>query len=117
MKGPDRYPPILPAIIKIARFMVVKKALKAIDSNKVNEIIPCDIGRYDDINGNDSSNTKLPPASKQYRGCLDFVTEIMDAFMVHGTHSPMQWMLVLHRYGLNNSDNIWWDSDDESLLY
>jgi hypothetical protein len=44
----------------------------------------------------DSSNLRR----RQRKGCLQLVKEMMDKFMVRGTHSPMQWMLDLLTYGL-----------------
>jgi hypothetical protein len=44
----------------------------------------------------DSSN----PRRRQRKGCLQLVKEIIDQFIVRGTHSLMQWMLDLRMYRL-----------------
>jgi hypothetical protein len=40
------------------------------------------------------------PRQRRRKSCLRLVKEMMDRFMVRGTHSPMQWMLDLRTYGL-----------------
>ncbi|PVH96324.1 hypothetical protein DM02DRAFT_687969, partial [Periconia macrospinosa] len=91
-KGPEQYPPVLSAVIKIARFMVVQQALEL--SGPLGDEDPVD----DDsaYESDDSSH----PRRRQRKGCLQFVQEMMDRFMVRGSHSPMQWMLDLRTYGL-----------------
>ncbi|KAF1828319.1 hypothetical protein BDW02DRAFT_584568 [Decorospora gaudefroyi] len=55
------------------------------------------------------------------RGCLQLVQQMMDRFMVRGSHGPMQWMLDLRTYGLKihyNTTSRWhveWTGDE--LLY
>ncbi len=111
-KGPDSYPQILSAMIKIARFMVVQKALEI--SDPVDEFI--DESPYDFDSGYDSQ------PMRRCKGCLDFLEVMMDKFMVRGSHSPMQWMLDLRTYGLKIHYNttatghIGWQGQDE-LLY
>jgi hypothetical protein len=56
----------------------------------------------DDDSDNDSayeSDSSRPPR-RGPKGCLQLVKEMMDWFMVCGSHSPMQWMLDLRTYGL-----------------
>ncbi|KAG9193953.1 hypothetical protein G6011_03988 [Alternaria panax] len=66
----------------------------------------------------DSSN----PPRRRRKGCLQFVQEMMDRFMVRGSHSPMQWMLDLRTYGLKihynttSRGHVEWVGWDE-LLY
>jgi len=50
---------------------------------------------FEDDSGYDSG-VSPPPLGK---GCLQFVQEMMDHFMVRGSHSPMQWMLDLRTTG------------------
>ena len=125
-KGPDRYPPILSSMIKIARFMVVQKALEIAgplnDEDEFNDDSPYD---FED-SGYDSSGGSISPtapvvARQQHRGCLQFVAMMMDKFMVRGSHSPMQWMLDLRTYGLKIHysttaiGHIGWQGHDEIL--
>jgi hypothetical protein len=72
--GADEYPPILSAMIKISRFMVVQQALE--------------FEKDED------------PDSRHFVSCLTWVTRMMDRFMVRGSHSAMQWMLDLRTYGM-----------------
>jgi len=87
-KGAEQYPPILSAVIKVARFMVVQKALQISE--------PFAGAEFEEDSGYDSGQSPPPPD----KGCLQFVQEMMDHFMVRGSHSPMQWMLDLRTYGL-----------------
>jgi Orsellinic acid/F9775 biosynthesis cluster protein D len=112
-KGPDRYPPILSSIIKIARFMVVQKALEIAGNDEFNNDVPYDFGLED--------QAPMPARRRGQEGCLQLVTRMMDAFMVRGSHSPMQWMLDLRTYGLKIHYNttatghIGWQGHDEIL--
>jgi hypothetical protein len=91
-KGPEQYPPVLSAVIKVTRFMVVQQALEL-------------SGPLDDEDEFDSdsayeSNDSSHPARGRRKGCLQFVQEMMNRFMVRDSNSPMQWMLDLRTYGL-----------------
>jgi hypothetical protein len=77
-----------------------------------------------DMLGSDNkyeSDGSEPPVDRT-RGCLYWVTEMMDRFMVRGSQSPMQWMLDLRMYGLKIHYNttavghVGWKGGDE-LLY
>ena len=109
-KGPEQYPPILSAVIKVARFMVVQQALELSD--------PFD----DDGDSAYESDDASSPPRRRPKGCLQFVQEMMDKFMVRGCHSPMQWMLDLRTYGLKvhynttSRGHVEWTGPDE-LLY
>jgi hypothetical protein len=116
-KGPDQYPPILSSMIKIARFMVVQKAL---------EIAGPDGGEDDESNNDRPCDFEHPapvrvPVGREYKNCLQWVTRMLDAFMVRGSHSPMEWMLDLRTYGLKIHYNttavghIGWHGHDEIL--
>lgn len=37
-----------------------------------------------------------PSPRRRAKGCLQLVQQMMDRFMVRGSHGPMQWMLDLH---------------------
>jgi hypothetical protein len=76
-------------VIKVARFMVVQQALELSEP-------------LDDAFDNDSAykSDSSHQRQRQPKGCLQFVQEIMDQFMVQGSYSLMQWMLDLRMYGL-----------------
>ncbi len=104
--------------------MVVQKALEMVGPNnedEFNEDRPYDFKEHGYDVGNRSSNTGIPASSKQHEGCLQFVSQMMDKFMVRGTHSPMQWMLDLRTYGLKIHYNttatghIGWQGHDQIL--
>ena len=116
-KGPEQYPPILSAVIKVARFMVVQQALELSE--------PWDEGALDeDEFDNDSAyeSDSSRPRQRRPKGCLQFVEQMIDKFMVRGSHSPMQWMLDLRTYGLKihynttSRGHVEWTGGDE-LLY
>jgi hypothetical protein len=46
----------------------------------------------DEFNSNSAykSNNSSNPPQRQRKGCLQFVQEMMDQFIVRGSHSPMQ---------------------------
>ena len=112
-KGTEQYPPILSAVIKIARFMVVQQALELSG--------PLDEDEFNSDSAYESDDRNNPPR-RQCKGCLQFVQEMMDQFMVRGSHSPMQWMLDLRTYGLKihynttSRGHVEWIGRDE-LLY
>ncbi|KAL5422171.1 hypothetical protein PMIN06_013128 [Paraphaeosphaeria minitans] len=109
-KGAEQYPPILSAVIKVARFMIVQQALELSEPFE-------DDG--DSAYGSDGDSTQQPARPK---GCLRHVQQMMDKFMVRGSHSPMQWMLDLRTYGLKihynttSRGHVEWVGQDE-LLY
>ena len=97
-KGPDSYPPILSAIIKVAHFMVVQKAAELAsplgDEGKLSGCSsPCD---FDSAYESDSSSG----GQRSGRSRLQWVNKMTDDFMIRGTDSPMQWFLDLRTYGL-----------------
>jgi superfamily II DNA helicase RecQ len=111
-KGAEQYPPILSAVIKVARFMVVQQALELSE--------PFNDDDFDDDSAYESDSNR--PTRRRPKGCLQFVQEMMDKFMVRGSHGPMQWMLDLRTYGLKIHYNttarghVEWTGGDE-LLY
>jgi RecQ family ATP-dependent DNA helicase len=111
-KGAEQYPPILSAVIKVARFMVVQQALEL--SERLDE------DEFDDDSAYESDSNR--PRQRQPKGCLQFVQEMMDQFMVRGSHGPMQWMLDLRTYGLKihynttSRGHVEWTGGDR-LLY
>jgi RecQ family ATP-dependent DNA helicase len=113
-KGAEQYPPVLSAVIKVARFMVVQQALEMSG--------PLDgEDEFDSDSAYESDDSSNPPRRRR-KGCLQFVQEMMDQFMVRGSHSPMQWMLDLRTYGLKihynttSRGHVEWVGRDE-LLY
>ncbi|KAK7178346.1 hypothetical protein PSPO01_15608 [Paraphaeosphaeria sporulosa] len=66
-KGADQYPPILSAVIKVARFMIVQQALALSKPFK------------DDSAYESDGDSTQPPARP--KGCLQFVAQMMDKFM------------------------------------
>jgi superfamily II DNA helicase RecQ len=109
-KGPEQYPPILSAVIKIARFMVVQQGLELSDADLAD---PQDSS--DEFDDNSARSLRRP------KGCLQLVKQMMDRFMVRGSHGPMQWMLDLRTYGLKihynttSRGHVEWTGDE--LLY
>jgi hypothetical protein len=110
-KGAEQYPPILSAMIKVARFMVVQQGLELADL--IDE-------SGDELE--DDSAYESNPSRQRPKGCLQLVQRMMDKFMVRGSHGPMQWMLDLRTYGLKihynttSPGHVEWMGQDE-LLY
>jgi hypothetical protein len=94
-QGADGYTPILSAMVKISRFLVVQQGLE-LEANE-------------------------DPASDEFVGCLTWVQRMMDEFMVRGSHGPMQWMLDLRTYGMkihfNTTADGYIDWDKDTVLY
>jgi len=90
--------------------MVVQKAIQTSE--------PFADDEFEDDSGYDGGGSPAP----SHRGCLQFLQEMMDHFMVRGSHSPMQWMLDLRMYGLKihynttSPGHVGWKGRDE-LLY
>ena len=114
-QGPDRYPPILSSVVKVARFMVVQKALEMVGPDGEDE--------FNDDEPYDVENRRVNEGTgnTRHKGSLQFVADMMDAFMVRGSHGPMQWMLDLRTYGLKIHYNttatghVGWQGHDEIL--
>jgi hypothetical protein len=124
----ESYPPILSKLIKIARFMVVHKALKldstaeamlyqlaehqmAGDWDTESPLDSPDFQTSDDQFYNFETSAFQPPtqssqfiqftqAQQTQRSFREWVTEMVSQFMVRGTNSPIQWLLDLRTYGL-----------------
>jgi hypothetical protein len=72
-------------MIKVARFMVVQQGLDLADlidesSDKLNDELNNDIA----YESNPNRQLQRP------KGCLQLVQQMIDKFMVRGTHGPMQ---------------------------
>ena len=104
--GADRYPPILSRMIKLARMMVVQQAWNHSSEkervemprfpSQVQELLNDDSDRESDDVSVSDDQASIPEES----GCLVRVRDMMNRFMIRGSHSPMQWMLDLRTYGL-----------------
>ena len=118
-RTPEDYPPILSKVIKLARFMVVRKAMELADIE--DEAEPTSSMQENDWDSAYGGSPSSSPTVSQ-KGCLQWVTQMMDRFMVRGSQSPMQWILDLRTYGLKihynttSEGHITWQNDNE-LLY
>jgi len=65
-KGSEQYSPIVSAVVKVARFMVVQQALEL--SGPVNDAL--DDSAYESDSGQ--------PGQRRLKGCLQFVQEMME---------------------------------------
>jgi hypothetical protein len=65
-KGPEQYPPILSAVIKVARFMVVQQGLELSGADLAD---PQDSGKETD----DSAYQSGPSARRRPKGCLQVI--------------------------------------------
>jgi hypothetical protein len=111
-KGAEQYPPILSAVMKIARFMVVQQGLE------LSELFDDDELDSDSAYESDDSSYLR---QRRRKGCLQLVQEIIDWFIVRGSHSLMQWMLDLRTYRLKiyynttSHGHVKWVGQDEML--
>jgi hypothetical protein len=80
------------AVIKEVQFMVVQQTLEL--SGPLDE----DRDEFDSDSAYESDDSSNPPRRRR-KGCLQFVQGMIYRFMVRGSHSPMQWMSNLWRYG------------------
>jgi hypothetical protein len=118
-KGPEQYPPILSAVIKTARFMVVQQGLELSGADLAD---PQDSSEETDDFDNSAYDSGPSPSLRRHpNGCLQLVQQMMDRFMVRGSHGPMQRMLDLRTYGLKihynttSRGHVEWTCDE--LLY
>jgi hypothetical protein len=81
-KGAEQYPPILLAVIKVARFMVVQQALE------LSELLDENEDEWDDDDSAYESDSSWL-RRRRPKGCLQFVQEMIDKFMVRGSYGPM----------------------------
>ncbi|THV78820.1 hypothetical protein D6D29_07372 [Aureobasidium pullulans] len=100
------FPSILSSIIKIAHFMVVLKAEQVTGEICEEEWAAIESPCAFDDSGYESEQPPRPPKRRRgTRSSFQWVKKMMDAFMVRGTASPMQWMLDLRAYGMKVSFN------------
>ena len=111
-KGAEQYPPLLSAVIKVTRFLVVQQGLELSE--------PFNDDEFDSDSAYESDDSSHP-RPRRHKGCLQLVQKMMDQFMVRGSHSPMQWMLDLRTYGLKihynttSRGHVEWVGRDEML--
>jgi hypothetical protein len=104
-------------VIKTARFIVVQQGLELSGADLPD---PQDSDEETDDNNN-SAYESGPSPRRRPKGCLQLVQQMMDRFIVRGSHGPMQWMLDLRTYGLKIHYNttarghVEWTGDE--LLY
>ena len=103
-RGPDTYPSILSAIIKVAHFMVIQHA-EILARPTTNDQFsagssPCE---FED-SGYESEERPLYHR-RRGRSSFEWVRKMMDGFMVRGCGSPMQWVLDLRGYGMKIAFN------------
>jgi hypothetical protein len=79
-KGPEQYPPILSAVIKTARFMVVQQGLEL---SGVDLADPQGSSKETDDFSDSTYDSK--PSPRRPKGCLQLVQQMMDQFMVRGS--------------------------------
>jgi hypothetical protein len=113
-KGPEQYLPILSAVIKTARFMVVQQGLELSCADLVDPQDSSD--EFDNDSAYDSA-----PSPRRPKGCLQLVKQMMNQFMVRGNYGPMQWMLDLRtyrfkiHYNTTSRGHLGWMGQDEML--
>jgi len=117
-RTPEDYPPILSRVIKVARFMVVKKAVELSDEPEEEDAAELP-SSMDHTDWDSAYGGSPPPSSPGRKGCLQWVTQMMDRFMVRGSQGPTQWMLDLRTYGLKihynttSAGHVQWQNGDE----
>lgn len=137
-KDANDYPPILSAMIKISRFMVIQIGYQSSPVEESDdeeereergglEKAGEEEGEEKEEDEEERETASLKKdldkltSSKQKVHCLEWVTGFMDEFMVRGTKGPMQWMLDLRTYGLkihyNSTAQGHVDWDGDRILY
>jgi hypothetical protein len=119
-KGSEQYLPILSAVNKTAQFMVVQQELELLGADLAD---PQNDSGEETEDFDDSAYASGPSLSlcRHPKGCLQLVQQMMDRFMVRGSHGPMQWMLDLPTYRLKiyynttSRGHVEWTGD--KLLY
>jgi hypothetical protein len=79
------------------------------------------VEEMDDFDDSAYDSGHSPSPRRRPKGCLQLVQQMMDQFMVRGSHGPRQWMLDLQTYGLKihynttSRGHVEWTGDE--LLY
>ena len=140
--GYDTYPPILSAIIKISRFMMIQHAIhqcpNRYDPNQWygggqrrpggnidgearddrDHADPVDVDSSDD-----HESDHRPPFSDEEAspGCIDIVQDMVSRYMLRTSHGPMAWMMDLRTYGMsvmfNSTGRGYVDWHGDQILY
>ena len=112
--GVDSFPSKLSSILKISRFLIIRKAYELLGQPFSPE----------NISENDSESDRNSPdisESDNDQKPLDRLTKLVDRFMIRGSHSPIHYILDLRAYGLKiarestTSGQIDWDQ--ETIFY
>jgi superfamily II DNA helicase RecQ len=118
-RTPEDYPPILSSVIKVARFMIIQKAIELAGPmpEQAEVVSAMDDADWEGDGAYGGSSAPVPA-----KGCLHWVSKMTDQFMVRGSQGPMQWLLDLRTYGMKIHYNttrpghVAWNGFDE-LLY
>ena len=93
--GPDRYPSILSAVLKIGRFFVLRTCYE----NSTTEYPKIDIDNSNDSDDSITSDTNSNNKS------LKRLKTIIDRFIIRDSHTPIDWLLNLRVYDINITRN------------
>jgi hypothetical protein len=96
----EDYPPILSRVIKVTRFIVVKKAVELSDKPEEEEVVAELPSSMDDMDWDSIYGASPPPSPSGHKGYLQWVTQIIDQFMIRGSQGLIQWILDLCTYRL-----------------
>ena len=92
-KGVSEYPPILSALIKVARFMIVQYTFQ------LSKRVTSSSESSGSSNGEEEREARRRREKKS--DSLDLLTRMMNKFMVRGSHGPMEWFLDTRTYGMS----------------
>ena len=111
----NSFPFKLSSILKISRFLIIRYAYKSLAISYTRTENSSENSLESDLDSPDISGSNLEHKS------LDRLTNLVNRFIIKGTHSPIHWILDLRAYSLKiarNStsiDQIDWD--EETILY
>ena len=91
--GVDTFPSKLSSILKISRFLIIRKAYESLGDS----FSPENISENDSESDSDSPEIS---ESENHQKPLDQLTILVDRFMIRGSHSPIHYILDLRAYGL-----------------
>ena len=113
--GVDSFPSKLSSILKISRFLIIRHAYESLAISYTRTENSSENSSESDLDSPDISGSNLEHKP------LDRLTNLVNRFMIKGTHSPIHWILDLRAYGLKiarNSTSIGQiDWDGETILY
>ena len=113
--GVETFPSKLSSILKISRFFIIRYAYESLA-----EPIPMENDSENELDSSDSSDIEgLFPSNTQQP--LDQLTNLVDRFMIRGSHSPIHIILDLRAYGLKIARDLTTighiDWDNETIFY